>query len=93
VESARAVNAQAYTLGRDIVFGEGRYKPGTNEGRRLIAHELTHVVQQQHIPRPTHLTVASPSNASEQEARTAEEWIMTEQPNIRVNQAHAQTIL
>lgn len=44
--SARAVNALAYTVGRDIVFGAGRYAPGTHAGRRLIAHELAHVVQQ-----------------------------------------------
>jgi hypothetical protein len=45
-ESARAVNALAYTVGRDVVFGAGLYEPGTHEGRRLITHELTHVVQQ-----------------------------------------------
>ncbi len=43
---ARAIEARAYTLGRDIVFGSGEYAPGTVEGRRLLAHELTHVVQQ-----------------------------------------------
>jgi hypothetical protein len=45
-ESARAVNAQAYTVGRDIVFGANRYAPQTYAGRRLLAHELTHVAQQ-----------------------------------------------
>ncbi len=45
-ESARVVNARAYTVGRDVVFGAGQYTPGTSEGRRLLAHELTHVVQQ-----------------------------------------------
>ena len=45
-ESARAVNALAYTVGSDVVFGEGEYEPGTSEGRKLLAHELTHVVQQ-----------------------------------------------
>jgi hypothetical protein len=44
--SAREVNAQAYTVGHDIVFDTGRFSPGTDEGRRLLAHELTHVVQQ-----------------------------------------------
>jgi hypothetical protein len=44
--SARAVNANAYTVGRDIVFGRDRYSPGSSEGQRLLAHELTHVVQQ-----------------------------------------------
>ncbi len=45
-ESARAVNALAYTVGQDVVFGPGWYAPGTNEGSHLLAHELTHVVQQ-----------------------------------------------
>ena len=45
VESAREVNARAYTVGSNIVFGAGQLTPGTHEGQRLIAHELTHVVQ------------------------------------------------
>jgi hypothetical protein len=45
-ESARAVNAVAYTVGNDVVFSAGRYSPATPTGRRLLAHELTHVVQQ-----------------------------------------------
>src|SRR5437016_11947176 len=45
-ESARAVNALAYTVGRKLVFGEGQYVPGTGDGRKLLAHELAHVVQQ-----------------------------------------------
>jgi hypothetical protein len=44
--SARALRARAYTVGRDVVFGAGQYAPQTREGRRLLAHELTHVVQQ-----------------------------------------------
>jgi hypothetical protein len=44
--SAREINALAYTAGESIVFGTGRYAPGTSEGKRLLAHELTHVVQQ-----------------------------------------------
>lgn len=45
-ESARAVNAQAYTVGSQIVFGAGQYAPVMSEGRQLLAHELAHVVQQ-----------------------------------------------
>jgi hypothetical protein len=45
-ESARTVNARAFTVGRNVVFGAGEYTPGTSEGRRLVAHELTHVLQQ-----------------------------------------------
>lgn len=46
-QSTQAVNAHAYTVGRDIVFAPGQYAPETTAGRRLLAHELTHVVQQQ----------------------------------------------
>jgi predicted deacylase len=46
VKSARALGALAYTVGRDIVFAAGQYAPTTTQGRRLLAHELTHVVQQ-----------------------------------------------
>lgn len=45
-ESAQAVNALAYTVGRNVVFGTGQYAPGTSEGRRLLAHELVHTIQQ-----------------------------------------------
>jgi outer membrane protein OmpA-like peptidoglycan-associated protein len=45
-ESAKAVNARAYTLGRDVVFGKDEYQPNSSVGRRLLAHELAHVVQQ-----------------------------------------------
>ena len=58
-ESARAVNALAYTSMNNIVFGAGQYAPDTSEGRRLLAHELTHVIQQgdgraqiQRVPNP-----------------------------------------
>jgi len=45
-DSAAAINAKAYTIGKDIVFGAGSYAPQTTEGKKLLAHELTHVVQQ-----------------------------------------------
>ncbi len=45
-QSAQDVNANAYTVGRDIVFASGQYAPNTADGRKLIAHELVHVVQQ-----------------------------------------------
>lgn len=45
-EAARAVQARAYTLGSHVVFGSGQYAPFTADGQRLLAHELTHVVQQ-----------------------------------------------
>jgi hypothetical protein len=45
-KSAGAVDALAYTVGRDVVFARNQFAPGTKEGQRLLAHELTHVVQQ-----------------------------------------------
>jgi hypothetical protein len=45
-ESAQAVQARAYTAGRNVVFGAGEFAPGTHEGQRLLGHELAHVVQQ-----------------------------------------------
>ncbi len=48
VESARAMNATAYTFGRDVVFDAGLYAPWEETGRRLVAHELAHVIQQSH---------------------------------------------
>ncbi len=49
-ESARAIQATAYTIGRDIVFGQGQYAPDTSHGASLLAHELTHTIQQNNRP-------------------------------------------
>ncbi|MGE5416095.1 MAG: DUF4157 domain-containing protein [Acidobacteriota bacterium] len=45
-QSARDMNAKVYTMGHDVVFGAGMFAPETHQGRRIIAHELTHVMQQ-----------------------------------------------
>jgi hypothetical protein len=47
-ESSQDIQANAYTLGRDVVFGAGQYRPGTAAGNRLLAHELAHTIQQGH---------------------------------------------
>ncbi|HEX5168485.1 MAG TPA: DUF4157 domain-containing protein [Cyclobacteriaceae bacterium] len=47
-KSARSINALAYTSGNNIVFNEDQYSPGSQKGRQLLAHELTHVLQQGH---------------------------------------------
>jgi hypothetical protein len=62
-ESARAVGALAYTVGNNVVFGAGRYSPANSGGRRLLAHELTHVVQQRHesVPSPQYRLEIGPS--------------------------------
>lgn len=45
-QAAESINAEAFTLGQDIVFANGNYQPGTTQGKQLLAHELTHVIQQ-----------------------------------------------
>jgi outer membrane protein OmpA-like peptidoglycan-associated protein len=77
-ESARAVNARAFTVGRDIVFGAGQYTLGTSAGRRLMAHELTHVTQQRAVgPK---LQLASLERAAEGVAEGPERHWATEHP-------------
>ncbi len=52
-DSAQSVNSRAFTVGRNIVFRTGEYAPGKTEGKRLLAHELTHVIQQNGNQAPT----------------------------------------
>lgn len=47
-EAVRAVNALAYTVGRDVVFGSGQFTPATDVGRTLLAHELVHMIRSAH---------------------------------------------
>ncbi len=69
--SARSVNALAYTVGRDVVFGAGQYAPSTPHGQRLLAHELTHVIQQGTAsPATASLAVGPTDDAFEREADT-----------------------
>ena len=67
----RAVSARAFTVGNDIFFGSGEYKPETPGGRELLTHELAHVVQQRGAPRSGQLTVSQPGDALEREAEAA----------------------
>lgn len=77
-ESARAIQAKAYTAGRDVVFGAGRYAPHTGAGRRLLAHELAHVVQQvQARPSPS----SSPPLGARRDAFEAQAERMAEAAN------------
>ncbi|MGW8375353.1 DUF4157 domain-containing protein [Streptomyces sp. ODS28] len=71
-ESARAVYAEAYTVGNDIVFARGAYAPQSAHGRRLLAHELVHTSQHQGVGLPTSgLAVSRPHDAAEREATAA----------------------
>jgi hypothetical protein len=68
---ARSVQARAFAVGPDLFFAEGEHRPGTADGDRLMAHELTHVVQQRGAPADGPLTVSQPGDASEREADRA----------------------
>ena len=83
----RAINARAFTTGQDIFFSQGAYKPGNLVGRELIAHELTHIVQQGDANAiQTKLTVSEPSDALEQEAdRIAHHVIQQERQKDQSN--------
>jgi len=75
-ESARALGALAYTVGNNIVFDAGRFAPRTSEGRSLLAHELTHVVQQGGGPVQGKLVLGETGDLYEQEAdRVAREVV------------------
>jgi hypothetical protein len=54
-DSAAAINAHAYTVGNNVVFGARQFTPQSSAGRRLLGHELAHVVQQSGGASPTHL--------------------------------------
>ena len=86
-ESARAVNALAYTVGRDVIFAAGQYMPGVSAGRGLLAHELTHVVQQRSVAHssPAQLTMGAAHDADELQAdsiaqETLNSWSGPEAP-------------
>jgi hypothetical protein len=68
---SRAVSARAFTLGSDIFFGAGEYRPETAGGRELLAHELAHVVQQRGAPSTGPLMVSQPGDTLEREAEAA----------------------
>jgi hypothetical protein len=65
---ARSVSARAFATGTDVYFAAGEYKPGTSSGDQLLAHELTHVVQQRGAPTSGPMTVSQPGDAMETQA-------------------------
>lgn len=74
--SARALGAIAWTVGRDVVFGAGRYQPQTTVGAHVLVHELAHVKQQRgHVPYAgQRLAVAEPSTEHESDAEALARW-------------------
>ncbi|MFO8101361.1 MAG: DUF4157 domain-containing protein [Dehalococcoidia bacterium] len=95
------LDARAFTVGSDIFFRTGEYQPETTEGRKLLGHELTHVVQQgsASVYRQPLETVEDGSSASQMEAWEALEearknaWITPTRENIRVLLSHAASCL
>ncbi len=80
-DSAKAVHAQAYTVGNDVVFQSGNYSPGTDSGKRMLAHELAHVVQQRSgpvdgTPAGGGVSLSDPSDRFEQAAERAADGVM-----------------
>jgi hypothetical protein len=80
--SAQAINALAYTVGQDIFFDARQYRPQTQTGVRLLAHELTHVLQQDIHDKPlkAQLQVNQPSDQWEQEADRVSDAILAANP-------------
>jgi hypothetical protein len=83
-ESARALGASAYTTGDDVVFERGRFQPDTPEGKKTLAHELTHVVQQREGPvdgkaGPSGVAVSDPGDRFEKDASAAENLVDVQQ--------------
>lgn len=79
--SAQAVNAHAYTVGSNVVFQRDKYDPGSDAGRTMLAHELTHVVQQRSgpvdgTPSAGGIKVSDPSDRFEREAAANAERVM-----------------
>jgi hypothetical protein len=81
---SRALNAYAFTTGRDVFFRGGMYQPGSSSGGKLLAHELTHVVQQRGGVVQGKLTVGRPDDAYEQEAdQVADQVARSPDPEIQ----------
>ena len=70
-ESAQAVNGLAYAVRNDVVFSVGQYQPHATVGKHLLAHELTHVIQQARSAESTRLGFGFPDSAEEKEATAA----------------------
>ncbi|MEJ7600932.1 MAG: DUF4157 domain-containing protein [Kofleriaceae bacterium] len=64
-DAAKQINANAFTLGKDIHFARGKYAPGTPEGQELIAHEVAHTVQGHHVTDVSQATISQPGDARE----------------------------
>lgn len=84
-ESAESVSALAYTVGNNIVFGAGRYTPETMAGQQLLAHELTHTIQQNGAKsNSAPVSLGATNDASEKEASRAAQAVSNGAKNFQV---------
>jgi hypothetical protein len=90
-ESARSVGAVAYTVGRDVVFDQDRYAPGSPEGRRLLVHELTHVVQQDGAAAGGPIEVGASDSPAEAEAERAATTVTATPVSLRRDNGDEET--
>ena len=89
-ESAEAIGARAFAVGKTIVFGDGAYQPASPAGQHLIAHELAHTLQQPSLtPAGGALPASQPGDAHEREAHAAADLVMAGQTAPRMSPAPA----
>ena len=86
---ARAVSARAFTVGTDLFFAAGAYRPGSHDGDTLIAHEVMHAIQQRGAPASGPLSVSAPGAAAELEAEAMASTLQTEAPARPLRAANA----
>ena len=80
---SQALSARAFATGRDVFFRQGEYSPGTSAGRELLAHELTHVVQQGGAEIRRKMTISDPGDAHEVEADQMARQVMQDEHAVQ----------
>ncbi|MCL4297996.1 MAG: DUF4157 domain-containing protein [Anaerolineae bacterium] len=85
----RSLSARAFTTGQDIFFKQGEYSPGSSTGRELLAHELTHVVQQSGAQIQPKLVVNPPGDRYEQEADQAAQAVIQQEQQTTSTPDHS----
>ncbi len=88
-QMSQDIGVQAFTHQNHIFFNQGRYNPETIEGKRLLAHELTHTIQQQTVNKSNvqdSMTLSNPKDTAEQEADSAANRVVTGR-SVQVNQS------
>jgi hypothetical protein len=97
-KSAASVDAHAYTTGENVVFGDGRYRPGTDDGERTLAHELAHVVQQRSgpvsgTPMTGGINVSEPADPFERQADLVADRVTSEASSVAHGGASDTTVV